>query len=101
MSASSSTTRILPLGVVRVASSGAATSGIHRVPLRFARAGRDLGPRKLEVKTGSAARPAEDLDGAAMFLNDTVGDRKTQPGALARGFGGKERIVDAIQVLGR
>src|SRR5262249_36312347 len=35
-----------------------------------------------------------------MLLNDTVGDRKPQTGALARGLGSEEGIVDAVQILG-
>ena len=35
-----------------------------------------------------------------MLLNDTVADRKAEAGDFARGLGGEERIVDAVQVLG-
>jgi hypothetical protein len=34
-----------------------------------------------------------------MFLNNPVRDRKPQARALARGLGGEERIVDAVQML--
>src|SRR6266851_7177581 len=42
---------------------------------------------------------------SSMFLNDAVGDGKSQAGAsglafAGRGLGGKERIVDALDVLG-
>ena len=49
---------------------------------------------------------AFDMDLSGMLLNDAVGDGKAQAGAAAlpvagRGFGGEERIVDALEVLGR
>src|SRR5690242_11624761 len=100
MSASSSITRILPLGDAPVDSSAVASSGIHRLPLCVTRARRSFGPWKRELKTGAAAGAAEDFDRTAMFLHDTVADRKPQARALARGLGGEEGIVDALHVLG-
>src|SRR5689334_11793699 len=100
MSTSSSITSILPLEVETVLSSGeTASSGIHRVPLCGARAAGSFKPRKFEVKAGATARTAEYFDRTAMFLHDTVADRKAEAGALAGGLGSEERIVDAVQVL--
>src|SRR5882724_1090841 len=99
MSASSSITRILPLGEETVGSSAAAISGIHRLPLCVPGACRRLRPWKREVETGTAAGAAENFDRTAMFLHDTVADREPEARPLARGFGGEEGIVNAMKVL--
>ena len=52
------------------------------------------------MEAGAAARPAEDLDGATMLLNDTVCDRQAEARPFARSLGGEERIVDAVDMLG-
>ena len=102
MSASSSITRTLPLGVV----SGLFFYGgnLRHSPassVRLVRAGRGLRPWKLEVKTRAAAGTAEYFNRTAMFLHDAVGHRKTEARAFACGLGGEERVVDAMHVLGR
>src|ERR1039457_4630799 len=93
MSASSSTTRMLPLDSREVAWGIVISSGIHRGPCR------DPRRRQFQAEAGAAARPVGNFDRAAMLLNDTVGHREAQPRAFARRLGGKERIVDAMQVL--
>src|SRR6185312_9708261 len=52
------------------------------------------------------ALAAADLNFAGMFLNDSVGHGKTEPGSSPLPFtgfclGGEEWIVDAVQMLGR
>ena len=54
-----------------------------------------------EREAGALADRALAVDGAVVLLDDAVGDRQPEPGALADGLGGEERIVDAGQVLGR
>ena len=39
------------------------------------------------------------FDLSSMFAHNSVGNRKTQTGALARGLGGEERIVDTTQMF--
>src|SRR5262249_18322550 len=56
--------------------------------------------RKLQVEASAAARPAIDLDGATMLLNDTVCDRQAEARPFVRSLGGEERIVNAVDVLG-
>src|SRR5579863_533042 len=99
MSASSSITRILPLTVESVSSGGTAISGIHRIPLGFARPAPGFRPRQLQVEPGPAAGMAEHFNRTAVLLYDAVGNRKPQSGALARRLGGKERVVNAMQVF--
>src|SRR5438477_9889522 len=101
MSASSSITRILPLGDAPVDSSAVASSGIHRFPLCVTRARRCFRPGKREKKTSTAAWAAENFDRTAMFLHDTVADRKPEARPFARGLGGEEGIVNTMHVLGR
>src|SRR5437762_11457360 len=69
--------------------------GIYRFP---GRAGR--GKRKFQAECGAAAAPVEYFDRTTMLLNDTVSHREPQTGAFARRLGGKEGIVDAVDVLG-
>ena len=47
------------------------------------------------------ARGALDTDVAGVFLDNSVRDGETEPGALADAFGGVERIVNLGDVLGR
>src|ERR1039458_9573899 len=95
MSASSWTTRMLPLESREVAWGTVISSGIHRGPRRCPRR------RQFQMESGAAARPVGNFYRAAMLLDDTVGHREAQPRAFARRLGGKERIVDAMQVLRR
>src|SRR6185295_3110005 len=100
MSASSSTTRILPLEALTVLSSTEGVSGIHRVPLRCLRAPPGFGPGDLEVETSAAAGTIVSFNRACMLLHNTVRHRKPEPGPLARRLGGEERIVDAVKIFG-
>src|SRR5579872_2302045 len=101
MSPSSSTTSILPFAAVTADCGSRTVSGIHRFPLRLAQTGRALRPGKLDAKARPASRPAENLDTACMFLNDSVGHRKSQARALARALGCEKRIVNTVQVFRR
>src|ERR1700704_1368592 len=65
---------------------------------RLPELGSDRG--KLQVEASAAARPAMDLDGATMLLNDTVCDRQAEARPFARSLGGEERIVDSVDMLG-
>src|SRR2546421_6275746 len=56
--------------------------------------------RKLQVEARAATRPAMDLDGATMLLNDTVCDRQAEARPFVRSLGGEERIVNAVDMLG-
>ena len=54
----------------------------------------------------AGADGALDVNLAGVLLNDAVGDGEAEAGAalvarLGRGLGGEERIVDALEVLGR
>src|SRR4029077_12971548 len=55
---------------------------------------------KLQVEAGVAAKPAADLDGATVLLNDTVCDRQTEARPFTCSLGGEEGIVDAVDMLG-
>src|SRR5690242_14565770 len=70
--------------------------GIYRLP-------RSRAPREgqVEAETRAARAPVGNFDRTAMLLDDSVRHRKAQPRALARRLGGEERIVDAVQMLGR
>src|SRR5271169_4948377 len=98
MSASSSITSTLPLEV-DTGSSLVTVSDIHGLPLFAARPVGCFGPRKFNLETRATARTAEHFNGTAVLLNDAVAHREPQASAFARGFGCKERIVDAVQVL--
>src|ERR1017187_397798 len=97
ISTSSSTMRMSPLlsdglnGVLVI------SSGAHRLP--FGGSG-SLGERQFDAELGAAAGAVGNLDGTTVFLNDSVCHRQPQSGALARGLGGEERVVDAVQMLG-
>src|SRR5207249_4189101 len=98
----SSTTRIRPLAAPLVATGwGAVISrGGYRLHCRLiCRVGH--GERKIHAEGGAAPAPVGNFDGTAMLLDDAVAHRKAETGAFARGLGGEERIVDAMQVLGR
>src|SRR5579885_3652483 len=95
MSGSSSTTRTRPLLSVVCASGADISGGIHRLPRCT---GFKPGQFQMEAR---AAWIAGDLDGAGMFLNDTVCHRQAQPGALAAGLGGEEGIKDPVDILRR
>src|SRR5947209_1963513 len=56
---------------------------------------------ELQAERGAAAAPVGDFNGTTMLLNDTVGHRESQARAFARGLGGEEGIVDAVDMLGR
>src|ERR1039458_1648107 len=94
MSASSSTTRMLPLVPLALAGELVISSGIHRDPCGGA------GYRQLQTEAGAAIRPVDHFDRSAMLLNNTVGHRKAEARAFLRSLGGEKRIVDAVQVLG-
>src|SRR5258708_23539245 len=64
-------------------------------------------PAQGEVESESCAGAGMTLHAnlAGMFLDDAVGDRKTEAGAAGlafarRGLGGEEGVVDALDVLG-
>src|SRR5208283_1835682 len=59
------------------------------------------GYRQFQPEASSAIRPVGNFDRAAMLLNDTVRDGKTEAGAFVRTLGGEEGIVDAAEMLGR
>src|SRR5213593_2602632 len=65
---------------------------------RLPELGSDRG--KLQVEASAAARPAEDLDGATMLLNDTVCDRQAEARPFMRSLGGEKGIVNAVDMLG-
>src|SRR5205085_880131 len=46
-------------------------------------------------------RRRADLDAALVLLDDVAHDRQAEPGALAVGLGGEERLEDALAILGR
>ena len=57
------------------------------------------------MKSCAGADGALDMNLAGVFLDDAVGNGEAQASAAAvagpgRGFGGEERIVDALEVLG-
>src|SRR5438034_6444302 len=54
---------------------------------------------KLQVEASAAARPAIDLDGATMLLNDTVSDRQAEARPFVRSLGGEKWIVNAMDML--
>src|SRR5436190_348329 len=92
MSASSSTTRMRPFVVfTKMSCLEAVNSGIHR----FSSQG------ELETELRARAKFALHLNSTTVFLNDAVADRETQASALAAGFRGEERIVNALQMLVR
>ena len=95
--ASSSMTRTLPLAGT------AADCGIVHCQAAFtgflARPGTASGNSSMEA--GAAAGPADNFDRAAMLLNDTVVTERPRPVPFLRALGGEERIVDAVQMLGR
>src|SRR5689334_19860864 len=88
MSSSSSMTRTLP----RL--EGEVSGCIYRLPNRAG-----CSEREFQMERGAAVAPIEHFDRTAMLLNDTVGHRKSETGALARRLGGEEGIVDAVNVL--
>src|SRR5579875_2277415 len=62
--------------------------------------------RELKPEGGADTELALGVHLAAVLLDDAVGDGESEAGALVlplpgRGFGGEERIVDAVHVLGR
>src|SRR5205085_9984784 len=71
------------------------SSGGYRLPCRAGH-----GEGKFHAEAGAARSAVGDFNGTTMLLNDTVGHRKPQAGAFARGLGGEERIVDAVEILG-
>src|SRR4051794_38338864 len=96
MSISSSMTRTLPL-MELVGECGALISrGIYRLPC-----GAGCGEGEFQAERGASAAPVGNFDRAAMLLNDTVGHRKPQPRALARGLRGEKRVVNAMDILRR
>src|SRR5208283_5273962 len=55
------------------------------------------------MKRGAGADRAFDMDFAGVFLNDAVADGEAQAGAAlvsGQSLGGKEGIVDALEMLG-
>src|SRR3954466_7405042 len=98
--ASSSMTRMLALPEVleeRGADKfkGESTSGMDRIPRQ----------RKLKMEGCAGADRALHVDFPRVFLDDAVGHGEAEPRAplvprLGSVFGGEERIVDALQVLG-
>ena len=56
--------------------------------------------RQADTEGRAHARRAFHLDRAVMFLHDAVGQRQSQPGALAHRLGGEERVENAGEVLG-
>src|ERR1035441_1496375 len=102
MEASSSMTRMLAPVKLPVAADaetgrfkGSSTSGMNGIPQQG----------KLEMKGCAGADGALDMDLAGVFLDDAVGDGEAEAGAapvarLGHCFGGEERIVDALEILG-
>src|SRR5271168_3018396 len=102
MPTSSSITRMLALPFLELGAGaetgrfkGSSTSGMDRFPQQG----------KFKMKGCAGADRALHMDLACVFLNDAVGDRKSQPRAapVARPghrLGGEERVVDALQMLG-
>src|SRR5579863_5198955 len=99
MSISSSTTRILPLGVETVGSSARTISDIHGLPLFAARLACRFRPGKFDLETGAAAGTGEHFNGTAVFLYDAVAHREPQACPFPCRFGGEKRIVDPVQML--
>ena len=103
ISGSSSMTRTRPLpwdgGGLRCGHGELLTSWRQLTGLRRLRPA--LAAARSMVETRAAGRPVGNFNGTVMLLNDTVGHRKAQARALARALGGEERIVDAVQMLGR
>src|SRR5690349_13993427 len=95
MSSSSSMTRILPLALGEVWGAVISSCG-YGFPCRAGN-----GQRELHTEGRAAVTPVGNFDRTAMLLNDTVCHGKTESGALARGLGGEEGIVNAVQVLRR
>src|SRR5579864_5866346 len=91
MSASSSTTKIRPLGSEELASSGGSRSGMHGLSSHW----------KLDAESGAGPGAAVHLDIPAVFAHNAVTDGKPQTSSLARGLGREKRIVNAGKVLGR
>src|SRR5215472_5967342 len=99
MAASSSTMRMVPAGDVALPSglcASTAASDIHGLS--------GLHHREFKVEGCAHALLALHLDLSRVLLDDAVGHRKTETGATAlslaaRGLGGEERIVDAVNVL--
>src|SRR5204862_992372 len=54
-----------------------------------------------DTELRARAKFALHLNSTTVFLNDAVADRETQASALAAGFRGEERIVNALQMLVR
>src|ERR1035438_10032683 len=96
ISTSSSTTRMSPLVSDGLNGVSVISSGAYRLP----RGGCNLGERQFDAELGAPAGAVGNLDGTAMLLNDPISHRQPQASALARGLGGEERVVDAVQVLG-
>src|SRR5579862_6699092 len=100
MPASSSITRMLALAELLEVSGadkfkGESTSGMDGIPRQ----------RKLKMEGCAGAYGALNVDFSRVFLDDAVGHREAEPCAplvsrLGRVLGGKERIVDALQMLG-
>src|SRR5579863_2095648 len=56
--------------------------------------------RQSHGEAAPLARGGLDVDGAAMFADDSVADREAEAGALADCFGGEEGIEDSLADLG-
>src|ERR1035438_7054403 len=97
ISTSSSTTRMSPLVSDGLNGVSVISSGAYRLP----RGGCNLGERQFDAELGAPAGAVGNLDGTAMLLNDPISHRQPQASALARGLGGEERVVDAVQVAER
>src|SRR5215472_2546704 len=96
MAGSSSITSTLPLEIAASTSRGGASDGIDKLPgRRF-----HLKPGEFQVEQRAARARIGNLDRAAVFLDDAIGDGEAQARAFARGLGRKERVVNAVEVFG-
>src|SRR5215472_5446178 len=59
------------------------------------------GRRELNVERGALSRRRAHINLSRMFLDDAVGNGEAKAGAAAIGFGGEERIKDAVDVFAR
>src|ERR1017187_6064376 len=94
MSASSSTTKTLPLVPLAEAVGLVISSGIYRGPCG------GPGYRQFQTEAGAAIQPVGNFNRAAMLLNNTVGHRQAESRSFVRALGGEKRIVDAAQMFG-
>src|SRR5688500_47653 len=101
MISSSSMTRMDPLRVAAEAGeSVGATRGMSSLPVQRLRAGRGAGGRERECqrKPGPLADCTVARDAAAVLLNDSVGDRQSEPCAFSDFLRREERVVNAREL---